>query len=146
MIHLFACKKKECCVHLASSVHFYHAHNTGNGLHFCINIIYGLCCSSDPVILPCQQVDKGAIKFLLSGANVMCRGLTSPGAILADLPKDAIVVSFLVQYAEGRTTSESDYKLPDSYSKFLGKASECTSPPLHVRGLCYVKVGTGKLS
>ncbi|XP_058948651.1 malignant T-cell-amplified sequence 1 [Pocillopora verrucosa] len=44
-----------------------------------------------PVILPCQQVDKGAIKFLLSGANVMCRGLTSPGAKLADLPKGAVV-------------------------------------------------------
>ena len=51
--------------------------------------------SLDPVILPCQQVDKGAIKFLLSGANVMCRGLTSPGAKLADLPKGAIVVSYL---------------------------------------------------
>lgn len=44
-----------------------------------------------PVILPHQQVDKGAIKFLLSGANVMCRGLTSPGAKLADLPKGAVV-------------------------------------------------------
>lgn len=43
-----------------------------------------------PVILPHQQVDKGAIKFLLSGANVMCRGLTSPGARLADLPKGAV--------------------------------------------------------
>ena len=40
-------------------------------------------------------MDKGAIKFLLSGANVMCRGLTSPGAKLADLPKGAIVVSYL---------------------------------------------------
>ena len=49
----------------------------------------------DPVILPHQQVDKGAIKFLLSGANVMCRGLTSPGAKLADLPKGAVVVSFI---------------------------------------------------
>lgn len=48
----------------------------------------------DPLILPQQQVDKGAIKFLLSGANVMCRGLTSPGAKLADLPKGTVVVSF----------------------------------------------------
>ncbi|KAM7437494.1 Malignant T-cell-amplified sequence 1 [Porites harrisoni] len=44
-----------------------------------------------PLILPQQQVDKGAIKFLLSGANVMCRGLTSPGAKLADLPKGTVV-------------------------------------------------------
>ena len=49
----------------------------------------------DPLILPQQQVDKGAIKFLLSGANVMCRGLTSPGAKLVNLPKGAIVVSLL---------------------------------------------------
>lgn len=49
----------------------------------------------DPLILPQQQVDKGAIKFLLSGANVMCRGLTSPGAKLADLPKGTVVVSLL---------------------------------------------------
>ncbi|CAH3148261.1 unnamed protein product [Porites lobata] len=44
-----------------------------------------------PLILPQQQVDKGAIKFLLSGANVMCRGLTSPGAKLAALPKGTVV-------------------------------------------------------
>ncbi|KAM7431630.1 Malignant T-cell-amplified sequence 1 [Porites harrisoni] len=44
-----------------------------------------------PLILPQQQVDKGAIKFLLSGANVMCRGLTSPGAKLADLAKGTVV-------------------------------------------------------
>lgn len=49
----------------------------------------------DPLILPQQQVDKGAIKFLLSGANVMCRGLTSPGAKLAALPKGTVVVSLL---------------------------------------------------
>lgn len=49
----------------------------------------------DPLILPQQQVDKGAIKFLLSGANVMCRGLTSPGAKLADLAKGTVVVSLL---------------------------------------------------
>eukprot|EP00835_Amoeboradix_gromovi_P001012 NODE_39_length_29903_cov_0.529057.p13 type:complete len:212 gc:universal NODE_39_length_29903_cov_0.529057:4431-5066(+) len=30
------------------------------------------------------QVDKGAIKFLLSGANVMCPGLTSKGGIVED--------------------------------------------------------------
>ncbi|XP_022366095.1 malignant T-cell-amplified sequence 1-like, partial [Enhydra lutris kenyoni] len=35
-----------------------------------------------PFILPHQQVDKGAIKFVLSGANIMCPGLTSPGAQL----------------------------------------------------------------
>jgi malignant T-cell-amplified sequence len=29
-----------------------------------------------------MQVDKGAIRFVLSGANVMCPGFTSPGGSL----------------------------------------------------------------
>ena len=49
--------------------------------------------SSDPCMLPEQRVDRGAIRFILSGANVMCPGLTSPGAKLIDMPKDSIVVS-----------------------------------------------------
>lgn len=28
------------------------------------------------------QVDRGAIKFVLAGANIMCPGLTSPGGYL----------------------------------------------------------------
>lgn len=49
----------------------------------------------DPFILPHQQVDKGAIKFVLSGANIMCPGLTSPGAKLYPAGADTVVVSFL---------------------------------------------------
>jgi len=52
-----------------------------------------------PFILPPQQVDKGAIKFVLSGANIMCPGLTSPGAKMTDAPKDTIVAVM----AEGKT-------------------------------------------
>ena len=41
-----------------------------------------------------MQVDKGAIKFILSGANIMCPGLTSPGARMdVELPEESIVVS-----------------------------------------------------
>ena len=36
-----------------------------------------------------MQVDKGAIKFVLSGAHIMCPGLTSPGAALPDISLDA---------------------------------------------------------
>ena len=51
-------------------------------------------CSLDPFILPQLQVDKGAIKFILSGANIMCPGLTSAGARMdVDLPEEMIVVS-----------------------------------------------------
>uniref|UniRef100_I3J2X3 Malignant T-cell-amplified sequence n=3 Tax=Pseudocrenilabrinae TaxID=318546 RepID=I3J2X3_ORENI len=44
-----------------------------------------------PFILPHQQVDKGAIKFVLSGANIMCPGLTSPGAKLYPAKADTVV-------------------------------------------------------
>lgn len=35
---------------------------------------------SDPFMCPLMQVDQGAITFVLSGANIMCPGLTSKGA------------------------------------------------------------------
>ncbi|GAV49002.1 hypothetical protein ZYGR_0N04070 [Zygosaccharomyces rouxii] len=48
-----------------------------------------------PDAYPTVQVDRGAIKFVLSGANIMCPGLTSPGASLPEAPgyeKDSVVV------------------------------------------------------
>lgn len=48
----------------------------------------------DPFFLPMEQVDKGAIRFVLSGANIMCPGLTSPGAKMTPVPKGTVVVSF----------------------------------------------------
>jgi PUA domain protein len=38
----------------------------------------------DPDIMIKYQVDKGAIKFVLQGANIMCPGLTSLGGKLPD--------------------------------------------------------------
>jgi hypothetical protein len=35
---------------------------------------------------------QGAIRFVLSGANIMCPGLTSPGGNLSDAPEHAPVV------------------------------------------------------
>ena len=37
-----------------------------------------------PQMMPKLRVDSGAIKFVLSGANIMCPGLTSPGATIHD--------------------------------------------------------------
>nr|GLL37343.1 hypothetical protein DM860_007415 [Ipomoea trifida] len=37
---------------------------------------------ADPNIMKKLQVDRGAIKYVLSGANIMCPGLTSPGGAL----------------------------------------------------------------
>ncbi|CAG8532843.1 5772_t:CDS:2 [Funneliformis mosseae] len=52
-----------------------------------------------PDAFPKLQVDKGAIKFILSGANIMCPGLTSKGARMdEDLPANTVVGVF----AEGK--------------------------------------------
>jgi predicted ribosome-associated RNA-binding protein Tma20 len=37
-----------------------------------------------PDMMPKLRCDQGAIKFVLSGANIMCPGLTSPGATIHD--------------------------------------------------------------
>ena len=51
-----------------------------------------------PFFLPLEQVDKGAIRFVLSGANIMCPGLTSKGAKMTTVDKGTVVVSFLTNY------------------------------------------------
>ena len=44
-----------------------------------------------PFMMPHMQCDKGAIKHIMSGSDVMCPGLTSPGAKMADVPEGAVV-------------------------------------------------------
>lgn len=39
-----------------------------------------------PHVFPSIRVDRGAIKFVLGGANIMCPGLTSKGAELPEAP------------------------------------------------------------
>ena len=51
-----------------------------------------------PFLLPRFQVDSGAIKFILSGANVMAPGLNSKGGRMDEAEKDTIVGI----YAEGK--------------------------------------------
>ena len=36
------------------------------------------------------RVDKGALKFVMSGANIMCPGLTSPGATIHNEVRSAL--------------------------------------------------------
>jgi predicted RNA-binding protein (TIGR00451 family) len=48
-----------------------------------------------PESLPRVQVDRGAIKFVLNGADIMCPGLTSKGGRLdVELPKHSPVAVF----------------------------------------------------
>lgn len=52
----------------------------------------------DPEFMPRVQVDRGAIKYVLSGANIMIPGLTSAGGYLPDeLESDVIVVMPLMK-------------------------------------------------
>lgn len=42
---------------------------------------------------PKVQVDTGAIKHVLGGSDIMCRGMTSPGGRLdEEFPEGAVVV------------------------------------------------------
>eukprot|EP00995_Heteronema_vittatum_P006375 NODE_2016_length_849_cov_283.008750_g1414_i0.p1 GENE.NODE_2016_length_849_cov_283.008750_g1414_i0~~NODE_2016_length_849_cov_283.008750_g1414_i0.p1 ORF type:complete len:185 (-),score=64.64 NODE_2016_length_849_cov_283.008750_g1414_i0:159-713(-) len=51
-----------------------------------------------PFMLPRMQIDLGGCKFVLSGANVMCPGLTSKGGCMDDVPKTVPVAI----YVEGK--------------------------------------------
>ena len=62
-----------------------------------------------PDAFPSVQVDRGAIKFVLSGANIMCPGLTSPGAKLPE--EDWPVNKIVVVYAEGKENAMAVGKL-----------------------------------
>lgn len=44
-------------------------------------------------MMPRFQTDRGAIRFVLSGADIMCPGLTSAGAVMVEVDEDTPVVS-----------------------------------------------------
>jgi predicted RNA-binding protein (TIGR00451 family) len=52
-----------------------------------------------PTMMPKMQVDKGAIRFVLGGANIMCPGFTSRGGSMP-IPLDVEVPVAI--YAEGK--------------------------------------------
>eukprot|EP00922_Rhytidocystis_sp_ex-Travisia-forbesii_P006299 GHVS01009131.1.p1 GENE.GHVS01009131.1~~GHVS01009131.1.p1 ORF type:complete len:182 (-),score=11.48 GHVS01009131.1:460-1005(-) len=44
-----------------------------------------------PSMLPKMQVDRGAIKYVLRGSNIMCPGLTSTGGRMETVGKNVVV-------------------------------------------------------
>ena len=52
-----------------------------------------------PSMMQRMQVDKGAIRFILGGANIMCPGFTSPGG---SLPVPIAANQPVAIYAEGK--------------------------------------------
>jgi len=41
--------------------------------------------------MPHMQVDRGAVKFVLSGSQIMCPGLTSPGGKMDEVEESTLV-------------------------------------------------------
>lgn len=56
----------------------------------------------DPYILPMVKVDRGAIRFLLAGAHMMCPGFTSPGGYLPPAPAALPAGTPVAIHAEGK--------------------------------------------
>mmetsp|Transcript_5750 Transcript_5750/g.5221 ORF Transcript_5750/g.5221 Transcript_5750/m.5221 type:complete len:126 (+) Transcript_5750:179-556(+) len=44
-----------------------------------------------PTMMPHMQCDKGAIKHILSGSDIMCQGLTSPGGKMDEVESEQVV-------------------------------------------------------
>lgn len=66
-----------------------------------------------PYLLPKWRCDKGAIKFLMNGSNVMCPGLTHPNAKLEDYIEKGKPVAIYIEGKEhaiaiGITTMSND--------------------------------------
>ncbi|KAK6539690.1 translation machinery-associated protein 20 [Orbilia ellipsospora] len=55
-----------------------------------------------PQCFPTVQVDRGAIRFILGGAQLMCPGLTSPGAKLPPAEENIPEGTVVVINAEGK--------------------------------------------
>jgi malignant T-cell-amplified sequence len=84
--------------------------------------------AADPDVMPIVQVDKGAIKFILSGANIMCPGLTSPGAKMEeDLEEGSPVVSPLEAALFGLTTLQAVYAEGKEHAIAVGCLTKSTA-------------------
>lgn len=77
-------------------------------LHKCMSVG---CCSSagfltvratDPFVLPVVGIDRGAIRFLLQGAHMMCPGMTSKGGYLPPAESALPAGTPVALHAEGK--------------------------------------------
>lgn len=61
-----------------------------------------------PAMMPRMQVDRGAIRFVLGGANIMCPGFTSKGG---SMPVPLEAGSPVAIYAEGKGVEDPSHAL-----------------------------------
>ncbi|KAG0466680.1 hypothetical protein HPP92_018260 [Vanilla planifolia] len=91
----------------------------------------------DPNIMKKLQVDRGAIKFVLSGANIMCPGLTSPGGVLDDDVQEETPVAIM---AEGK-----QHALAIGFTKMSAKDIRVINKGIGVDNMHYLNDGLWKI-
>ncbi|CAL5380968.1 unnamed protein product [Camellia sinensis] len=89
-----------------------------------------------PNIMKKLQVDRGAIKFVLSGANIMCPGLTSPGGALDDDVAEETPVAIM---AEGK-----QHALAIGFTKMSAKDIRAINKGIGVDNMHYLNDGLWK--
>ncbi|KAK9215619.1 hypothetical protein WN944_007624 [Citrus x changshan-huyou] len=89
-----------------------------------------------PNIMKKLQVDRGAIKFVLSGANIMCPGLTSPGGSLDEEVGAETPVAIM---AEGK-----QHALAIGFTKMSAKDIKAINKGIGVDNMHYLNDGLWK--
>ncbi|TXG54685.1 hypothetical protein EZV62_019941 [Acer yangbiense] len=90
-----------------------------------------------PTIMKKLQVDRGAIKFVLAGANIMCPGLTSPGGALDDEVEAETPVAIM---AEGK-----QHALAIGFTKMSAKDIKTINKGIGVDNMHYLNDGLWKM-
>ncbi|KAB2630215.1 malignant T-cell-amplified sequence 1-like protein [Pyrus ussuriensis x Pyrus communis] len=90
-----------------------------------------------PDIMKKLQVDRGAIRFVLSGANIMCPGLTSPGGALDDEVGAETPVAIM---AEGK-----QHALAIGFTKMSAKEIRDINKGIGVDNMHYLNDGLWKM-
>uniref|UniRef100_A0A2P2JYN7 Pseudouridine synthase and archaeosine transglycosylase domain-containing family protein n=1 Tax=Rhizophora mucronata TaxID=61149 RepID=A0A2P2JYN7_RHIMU len=100
-------------------------------------LLLDFVCVTDPNIMKKLQVDRGAIKFVLSGANIMCPGLTSPGGALDDEVEAESPVAIM---AEGK-----QHALAIGLTKMSAKDIRTINKGIGVDNMHYLNDGLWKM-
>lgn len=86
-----------------------------------------------PDIAPMIQVDRGAIKFVLSGANIMCPGLTSSGGNVCEEIESEKVVTIMAE--------DKQHALAIGLTKMSGKDIKNINKGIAVETMHYLNDG-----
>ncbi|KAI8555647.1 hypothetical protein RHMOL_Rhmol05G0189500 [Rhododendron molle] len=89
-----------------------------------------------PNVMKKLQVDRGAIKYVLAGANIMCPGLTSPGGALDDDVAEETPVAIM---AEGK-----QHALAIGFTKMSAKDIRAINKGIGVDNMHYLNDGLWK--